>query len=183
MIDRWYYTHGGQQYGPVSADDIQSLATRGLLLPDDLLWPDGFDRSTAIEAGAAIVALAGAPRQAPMPEQVAEPAAALPTARPEPATPRAARPASKLPDWLGDVRKSEQSAARPKAPEPASQPSWLTDIWKVEGAAGPASRPPQSALPEWISDVRPPEEPLEVTEIIEEVLDEWLIDPRQAPPP
>src|SRR5947209_8299330 len=141
MIDKWYYSHEGRQYGPVSSDEIQSLAAAGELLAEDLLWPEGYDRSTAVEAGAAVVTLAGAPRQAPRPEPATEPAASCVT--------------SELPDWLGDVRKSEQTAARPKVREPALLPAWLSDIRAAEGTPRPAPRSQETTVPEWLDDLRP----------------------------
>ncbi len=37
----WYYTTDRRQRGPVSANELRSLAERGLLRPTDLVWQDG----------------------------------------------------------------------------------------------------------------------------------------------
>ena len=39
----WYYTQGDAQAGPVSAQELKSLATSGKLLRDDLVWKEGMD--------------------------------------------------------------------------------------------------------------------------------------------
>jgi hypothetical protein len=41
MAEQWYYTANRQQMGPVSFEELQQLATRGLLKPSDLVWTDG----------------------------------------------------------------------------------------------------------------------------------------------
>ncbi len=37
----WYYTTNKQQMGPVSLQELQQLANKGLLRPTDLVWKDG----------------------------------------------------------------------------------------------------------------------------------------------
>lgn len=41
MPAEWYYTSNKQQMGPVSWEELQQLATSGLLKPQDLVWTDG----------------------------------------------------------------------------------------------------------------------------------------------
>lgn len=41
MNREWYYTTGGQQAGPVSWDDMRSLAAQKKLAPGDHVWHDG----------------------------------------------------------------------------------------------------------------------------------------------
>ncbi len=41
MDDKWYYSRGGKQAGPISASEIKQLAASGQLLPTDMLWKDG----------------------------------------------------------------------------------------------------------------------------------------------
>jgi TM2 domain-containing membrane protein YozV len=40
MLD-WHYASGGVQHGPVSWDELRSLADSGQLRPDDLVWKKG----------------------------------------------------------------------------------------------------------------------------------------------
>jgi serine/threonine protein phosphatase PrpC len=63
MTDRWYYTHAGQTLGPVAAVRLRQLAAAGQLLPTDLIWPEGGDRSQAAPARAALDC--GTPSAAP----------------------------------------------------------------------------------------------------------------------
>jgi hypothetical protein len=55
MIDRWYYTHGGQTLGPVTAVQLRHLASSGQLAANDLIWPEGRQQSEAVPAQAAII--------------------------------------------------------------------------------------------------------------------------------
>lgn len=41
MALQWHYSSNGQQYGPVTSDDLRELALDGDLLPDDLVWREG----------------------------------------------------------------------------------------------------------------------------------------------
>lgn len=38
----WYYEHNGEQAGPISTNDMQSMYARGELKPDTLVWTEGF---------------------------------------------------------------------------------------------------------------------------------------------
>ena len=37
----WLYNKDGQQFGPVSAEDLKRLAAAGELRPGDLVWKEG----------------------------------------------------------------------------------------------------------------------------------------------
>jgi hypothetical protein len=41
MAAEWFYTTNKQQMGPVSWDELQQLASSGLLKPSDLVWSEG----------------------------------------------------------------------------------------------------------------------------------------------
>jgi hypothetical protein len=43
MAAEWYYTANRQQMGPVSWDELQQLATAGLLTRQDLVWTEGME--------------------------------------------------------------------------------------------------------------------------------------------
>lgn len=51
---KWHYSRDGARRGPVSSRDLQALATRGDLLPTDLIWKEGMkdwvraDRSSVV---------------------------------------------------------------------------------------------------------------------------------------
>jgi TM2 domain-containing membrane protein YozV len=42
MLD-WYYATGGIQHGPISWEELRSLADSGQLGPDDLVWKKGMN--------------------------------------------------------------------------------------------------------------------------------------------
>ncbi len=37
----WYYVDAGQQAGPISEDELASLAGSGKIQPDTLVWREG----------------------------------------------------------------------------------------------------------------------------------------------
>jgi hypothetical protein len=41
MASDWFYTRNGEKHGPVSSTELRQLATRGQLLPTDLIWKQG----------------------------------------------------------------------------------------------------------------------------------------------
>ncbi len=96
MAGSWYYQHEGRTLGPVASEEIRNLARRGLLLPHDLIWPEGGTVDGAIPADAAVdfAALGSA-------------------AVPEPPKPTPPAAAPKLPDWLEDVAALENRGSRP----------------------------------------------------------------------
>jgi serine/threonine protein kinase len=54
IADRWYYTHQGRRYGPVSSSQLDQLASAGNLSPEDRLWMEGDDPGLGIHARAAV---------------------------------------------------------------------------------------------------------------------------------
>lgn len=40
-MSTWYYMDGGQQKGPISEDELRSLASAGRIRQDDLVWSAG----------------------------------------------------------------------------------------------------------------------------------------------
>ena len=40
-MSSWYYMEGGQQKGPISEDELRTLASSGRIRPDDLVWSEG----------------------------------------------------------------------------------------------------------------------------------------------
>jgi protein phosphatase len=109
MADRWFYTQGGQQRGPVSAAELMHLAASGKLAPQDLLWPEGSDRSRAVTVESA-VRPPEAPPPAKEPDWLRDVKSAEKAAAPPALAARAAAP-----DWLDDVRQAERPAAPPLA--------------------------------------------------------------------
>src|SRR5271166_3081088 len=90
MIDRWYYTHNGRMQGPVSAAQLRQLATDGMLIPTDLIWPEGRQQSEAVPAQAAI--------------DFSSPAAP-------------SSPLNTKPDWLDDIRGAAKAEKKPAEPD------------------------------------------------------------------
>ena len=41
VAEQWYFTHGGQQQGPVDSATLMKLASTGQLIPSDLVWQEG----------------------------------------------------------------------------------------------------------------------------------------------
>jgi len=76
----WYYSQGELASGPISTDQVRQLIAAGTLRPTDQIWPKGFARRMAVEAGT----LARTLRQDPS--------------------------ASHLPEWLLDVAESERDS-------------------------------------------------------------------------
>jgi hypothetical protein len=44
MMSQWYIRRGDQSKGPFSTADLRSMAKKGLLKQDDLLWKEGFEQ-------------------------------------------------------------------------------------------------------------------------------------------
>ncbi|HZU36457.1 MAG TPA: GYF domain-containing protein, partial [Gemmataceae bacterium] len=151
MLERWYYTHDGQRFGPVSTEDLDRLTAEHRLLPTDLLWRMGADPSTAVEAGTVIIALAQTsgyvPKHAPVPptpKTLSAPAEASSGAATPPVR------SAPLPDWLNDVQASEacvrQSAVVPQSK--AASTNWVPPT--IESNAGQAAAP----CPDWLNDLQ-----------------------------
>jgi hypothetical protein len=43
MTVAWHYSRDGKKHGPVSSPELQSLARKGLLNPEDLVWKEGME--------------------------------------------------------------------------------------------------------------------------------------------
>jgi serine/threonine protein phosphatase PrpC len=99
MIDRWYYTHGGQTLGPVTAAQLRQLAGSGQLGPNDLIWPEGRDQAQAIVASAAIDFSTPTASPSNKPDWIEDIRAA---------TEKKKTPAQL--DWLDDIRSAEKDA-------------------------------------------------------------------------
>lgn len=84
-MSQWYYTRNGQEFGPVTSDELRELAAANELEPSDLLWQEGMaDWSPAhrvknlfnVDAATALTAELIAP--SPVLEEAARPVAAAP---------------------------------------------------------------------------------------------------------
>ena len=40
---QWYYTHGGQKYGPIAEPDLVAMFESGQLTPDTMVWNEGLE--------------------------------------------------------------------------------------------------------------------------------------------
>src|SRR5579859_2080365 len=103
MAERWYYTLGDRTFGPITSEGLMQLAAVGRLGPTDLIWPEGKDRTQAVEARVALDLSAPAP------------------------------PSKAAPDWLDDLRAEEETPAlapAERAPAPVA-PAWLEDLRKA----------------------------------------------------
>ena len=98
MAERWYYKHGGAVLGPVSDEQLKQLAASGALLPADVIWAEGKNEGTGVEAE--LLMDFTALRQA-------KPAAGnwLGKVAQTLATPKAVAP-STTPDWLADLQQA-----------------------------------------------------------------------------
>lgn len=136
MASRWYYMHQGQTHGPLTTDEIKRRAAERLLLPDDLLWPEGTNQGQAIEAASAIDFAGLRPASAPAPDWLSD----VQKAEESPA-PTAAHGASALPDWMKDAGHLLQEPAA----KSSKLPDWLSDVWQAVQAA--AEQPPHAVTP------------------------------------
>src|SRR5688572_11431694 len=48
MSDEWYYAKNNQQFGPISAVQLNELVESGQLSADDLVWKDGMTHWQAV---------------------------------------------------------------------------------------------------------------------------------------
>jgi hypothetical protein len=119
VVDKWYYTHGDEIHGPVSAAELRRLAHTGGLLPADLIWAAGVDASRAVPAEAAL-------------------SLAAPTAEDRE---KAEPPATPVPDWVRDLRAVLAQGHDPAALPHAPFMSWLADVRRAEENAPPAKGP------------------------------------------
>ena len=83
-MSQWYYMQNGQQQGPISGDQLKSLAAGGGLVREDLVWKEGMANwvRAAEVNGLAFAAAAPAPFVAGAPAAAQPPYAPIPTAAP-----------------------------------------------------------------------------------------------------
>jgi hypothetical protein len=87
VLGRWYWVHNGRQGGPVTWDELQTLAKRGSLRADDLVLREGTQQWKPAATARADEPTAGAtsgvaqplPPAIPLPQQAAAVATASPT--------------------------------------------------------------------------------------------------------
>ncbi len=114
MSDQWFYSHAHAVHGPVSGDDLRRLAHSGGLVPEDLVWPVGWEPLNAIPAEAAL----RFPEPPPLDRAASE------------------APRPPFPSWLPDLAAALWSGADPATlPVPAAE-AWLADVRRAENAAG-----------------------------------------------
>jgi hypothetical protein len=109
VSDQWYYLHAQAVHGPVSGDELRRLVGTGGLLPEDLVWPVGWDPLNGIPAEGALK----------FPE-------------PLPVNPVGPGPAPPLPQWLPDLAKALSAGDDPAALPIPSAETWLADIRSAE---------------------------------------------------
>ena len=69
MTVEWHYSHEGQKHGPVSSAELQGLARKGLLSPEDLVWKEGMENwQKAGRLKGLFAAVAAAPPPMPVKE-------------------------------------------------------------------------------------------------------------------
>lgn len=158
MTDRWYYTQNGQSHGPVSGRQLQDLAAKRLLKPQDMVWREGALRQTAVRAE--IVAdFRSAPQPAPVPGWLID-VAQVEAARVRRPIVKAGAAATPL--WLDDVRRLEDllTGRSPiTLPPPSSLPmDWLDDIRQIEESLGgrPGPKPKTATQPPPVALASPP---------------------------
>jgi GYF domain 2 len=110
MSDQWYYSHDQAVHGPVSGDDLRRLVQSGGLIPEDLVWPVGWEPLDGVPAEAALR----------FPE-------------PPPVDPTGAEPARALPAWLPYLAEALRSGDDLAALPPPGLASWLPDVQATEG--------------------------------------------------
>jgi serine/threonine protein phosphatase PrpC len=102
MIDRWYYTHGGQTLGPVTAAQLRQLLGNGQLDPSDLIWQEGRGQKEGAPVQASLdVSAPATEKKLDWLDDVR--ATAQPETKPAPSV------QSSQPDWLEDVRAAEEN--------------------------------------------------------------------------
>jgi hypothetical protein len=118
MESQWYYSKAGQQFGPITAEQLKRMATTRELAPTDLVWKDGMANWVAASTvqGLFVQGTAATP---------------LPVARPaSPANPQ--RPA----------QPQQLVYQRPSAPQPApDDPLGYLDQISAPTPTGPAAQP------------------------------------------
>lgn len=164
----WFLARDGQQHGPISAAEMSKIIELGYLLPNDLVWRQGFSEwqpaasafppKTASESPPAVPpASAAAARAAPASGTASESdAKAQPVADRGAAANRAQAPASKTADpreiIAQEAARREESARRareefqpggPRQPMPMTMPTQRVEPHRADPMTGnrdPASR-------------------------------------------
>ncbi len=85
----WYYSQGELASGPITTEEVRYMISAGTLRPTDQIWPKGFSRRMAVEAGTLARTLRQDPSASHLPEWVVDLADSESSASPE---------------WLRDVR-------------------------------------------------------------------------------
>ena len=120
MHDKWFYIHLGKMCGPVTADELNTLAETGGLGEKDLIWRVEASPKDAVRAGKHLIFfLAGG---TPTPPAVEEP--------PPLASPVESAPA---PAWLSDLAENAGAPAKPSV----SPLDWLQDVRAAEQTPQP----------------------------------------------
>lgn len=148
MTMKWFYVHGDVIEGPITSDVLQRLALAGTIGPQDLIWPEGSSRSSAVEAQSALLFPVSLPEINPLPDP--------PDPLPEPA--RSESVPVPLPDWLTDVQSAdERIRSRPASgltvPSGEGVPDWLQDFLGVPPAPPPPAPPASTEEPSPSSDL------------------------------
>lgn len=67
----WYYAQGGQQYGPISHQNLSDLIAQGSVQPGDMVWREGMSNWLAVNAVPELAA--SVPQQSYAPQQTYTP--------------------------------------------------------------------------------------------------------------
>jgi protein phosphatase len=118
MADRWFYSHGGQVQGPVTAADLRRLLASSQLSADADVW----EETPAGQPPAGVCRAA---------DVAAAPQPMLPPLHPLPLPP-APPPPPPAPEWLGDVARAEEAESQ----EGEAELDWLADVEIPPGGTG-----------------------------------------------
>ena len=164
MNARWYFSHDGITYGPLSESEIADQVAQRRISANDPIWPEGQDAKKAAPAAAIFDFPKPAAENAAVPDWLAD-VALVPTKRPL----LTREPTDEVPEWLEDLRlwvaldfdksaratssESTQCAASKAIPAegiPDWAASWLTletpKTWRRFSAL-PRRRRPRFRLP------------------------------------
>ncbi|MCH8924187.1 MAG: DUF4339 domain-containing protein [Planctomycetes bacterium] len=73
----WYYSHGEEQLGPVTAAQLKKLVGDGKLSPDDLVWKEGMDDWVAASSIDGLIPITPPPADSPPEADSSEPPPAV----------------------------------------------------------------------------------------------------------
>ncbi len=131
MADQWHYARQGQQFGPVSGEQLRQLAASGQLQPGDMVWKQGM---AAWSPASSVQGLFAAPAQPVTPSSAPAPA---PGAGSEPVP---VSPAPSHAPWPG-------GPGRPGAGFPIDWTRFDAGAWVILASAGVAIL---SMLVKWV---------------------------------